>query len=99
MTLRTEFEQAISALTLSAEDTATVELARTYAGAIEDGGDLTKLGPALLSCLESLGMTPRARAALKKGGTADVPARSQLDQLAERRAGKSRTTDLDATAT
>lgn len=73
---------------LTDQDKATVELARTYARAIDDGGaDLTRVGPALLNCLESLHMSPRARGALTKGVARDHDDRaSALDQLRQRRA-------------
>lgn len=71
---------------------------RTITAALSAHTVASDLGPKFQAALDALGMTPRARSALKKGGMADVPARSQLDQLAERRAGKSRTTDLDAIA-
>ncbi|HEX7038674.1 MAG TPA: hypothetical protein VF202_01015 [Trueperaceae bacterium] len=57
-------------LDLAAADDAAVVLARKYAAAIDAGTDetLNDLGPKLLAVLESLGATPRARAALQKGG-------------------------------
>jgi hypothetical protein len=74
-------------------DQATAELALTYARSIDGGDDLTKLGPALLAVLEALHMSPRARNAVKKAVTSDQPAANPLDQLAQRRAGKSRSED------
>jgi hypothetical protein len=69
-------------------DAGAVELARTYVREIAMGGDLAKLGPALLACLAALGLTPAARAALVKGGTGgSVP--SPLDELKARRAKRS----------
>lgn len=89
--------QGLSALALGDVDEAAVELARTYAGAIDDGGPLDVLGPKLLAVLDSLGLTPKARAA-QKGGADDKPTSSPLDQLRERRRARQRdTTDLDAT--
>lgn len=84
-------------------------LALTYAAQIDDtggeceecgrhGGDLTKLGPALLAALDALLLTPRARAAAKKAVSSDQPAANQLDVLATRRARKGRAEDLDAAA-
>lgn len=78
------------------EDGAAAELALTYARDIDAGGDLSKLGPALLAALEALGLTPRARKAVKAD---DAPAANPLDQLAARRAGKSRPDDGHAAAT
>lgn len=61
------------------------ELALTYARAIDAGGDLDRLGPQLLNVLESLLMTPKARAALLKGAK-DVNVSSPVDELRARRA-------------
>lgn len=80
------------------EDKAAAELAMTYAREIDLGGDLAKLGPALLACLTALGLTPAARAAVAKGVPGDKPA-SRLDELRARRARKGRAADLDAAAT
>jgi hypothetical protein len=74
-------------------DRATADLALVYAREIDDGGDLAKLGPALLSALEALQLSPRARKAVK---TDDRPAGNPLDQLAAARARKSGTSNLDA---
>lgn len=79
-------------------DAAARELALTYAQQIDEGADLSKLGPALLACLEALLMSPRARAAAKKAVTSDQPAANPLDQLAERRAGRGRPEAVDAAA-
>lgn len=100
---------AITASTPDPRDQAAVELALTYAAALDDagheceecgrsGGDLTKLGPALLATLEALLMSPRARAAAKKAVTDAKPAANPLDQLADRRARRGRPEDLDAAA-
>lgn len=72
---------------LAPRDAAAVELATAYARAIDsDLADLSKAGPALLAVLESLLMTPRARAqATKKGGVQDGPRADKLDELRERR--------------
>ena len=78
---------ALSANEISAVDKATAELALTYARYIDAGDELSKLGPALLSCLAALGMTPAARAALVKGGTGASVA-SPLDELKARRAAR-----------
>jgi len=76
---------ALAAAPIEPRDAATAELARTYARAIDRGADLTKVGPALLAALEALGMSPRARSAVRKAATDDKPSANPLDQLAERR--------------
>jgi hypothetical protein len=98
MTLRESVEAALTAAGRDPQDQATGDLALTYAGEIDAGGDLTKLGPALLTALEALHMSPRARAAAKKAVTNDKPVANPLDQLAAARTRKSRAADLDATA-
>jgi hypothetical protein len=69
---------ALAGLTLQPEDAAAARLARFYAEAIDRGGcecdscpgePLRDLGPKLLAVLESLGATPKARAAALKGVT------------------------------
>lgn len=76
---------ALADVTLRPCDTAAADLALHYAEEIDTGtAELVKLGPALLACLESLGMTPRARKATKEA--AGEPPASPLDQLRERRA-------------
>lgn len=77
-------------------DQAVVELALTYARDIDAGGDLTKLGPALLAALEALQLSPRARKAVKIDAQ---PSTSPLDQIAERRARRGRAPAVDAAAT
>lgn len=77
------------------EDRAAAELALTYARRIDAGDDLAKLGPALLSVLEALHLTPRARNT--KGG-ATSGGSSPLDELRNRRARRNGATALDATA-
>lgn len=68
-------------------DTAAVRLAEQYAKAIDDAaGDpevLEKLGPKLLACLEALGATPRARAAIVKGGAAGGQGKGKLQAVRE----------------
>jgi len=81
-------KDALAARRVGAQDRAAAELALTYAAAIDAGGDLAKIGPALLSALEALQMSPRARAAGRKAGTGERPAANPLDQLAARRARK-----------
>jgi hypothetical protein len=110
VTMVQRVEQALRAVPLGDEDAATKALALHYARDIDGGpscehcdrpggaGDLAKLGPALLACLESLGLSPRARTALKKGATDGKPRDSKLDQLAAARARKARAANLDAAA-
>jgi hypothetical protein len=106
MSVREEVEAALDHEPVSARDRATATLALTYAAAIDGHepceecgchgcGDLAKLGPALLACLEALLMSPRARAAAKKAVTTSEPAANPLDQLAGRRARKSRAATVD----
>jgi hypothetical protein len=95
MGLRESVQASVSAIA-DPQDQAAVDLALTYATDIDSGeGDLTKLGPALLVALEALGLTPRARKAVR---TSDQPATNPLDQLAERRAGRGRPQAVDAAA-
>jgi hypothetical protein len=90
--LTTSVQEAVSGVADS--DRAVAELALTYARDIDAGGDLAKLGPALLAALEALQLSPRARKAVKID---DKPSVSKLDQLAERRRARSAPA-LDATA-
>jgi hypothetical protein len=92
----TQVEAALAAAEVQPCDAAAAELALTYARDIDNGGDLTKLGPALLATLDALGLTPRARKAVKTDG--QQPAANPLDQLAERRAGRGRPQAVDAAA-
>lgn len=88
---------AVAELAPEERDKAAAELAFAYARQIDAEVDLGKLGPLLLATLESLLMTPRARAAAVRGGVPDGgDKRSPLDELRERRARKSNPPDLDA---
>lgn len=100
---------ALAAQPAEGRDAAAAELALTYARQIDGhqpceecgcqgGGDLAKLGPALLAALEALHMSPRARNAAKKVVTDDQPSANPIDQLAERRAGRGPAAAVDATA-
>lgn len=96
MGLRESVQASVSAIA-EPRDQAAVDLALTYAAEIDSGeGDLTKLGPALLAALEALGLTPRARKAVKSDG--QQPGANPLDQLAERRAGRGRPQAVDTVA-
>lgn len=96
MALREEVEAALVAQPVEARDAAAAELALTYARAIDDGADLSKVGPALLAALEALGLTPRARKAVKTDG--QQPGANPLDQLAAARARRGRPQAVDASA-
>jgi hypothetical protein len=74
----------LSALALTEADTAAVRLARRYATAIDNGGDLADLGPKLLACLTALGATPAARARIKTARQPDA----QPGRLAQLRAAR-----------
>lgn len=82
MKLLTAVRASVRELAPADVDRAAVELALHYARQLDTGGDSAKLGPLLLSCLESLGMTPRSRRASTKGA---ADARNPLDELRERR--------------
>jgi hypothetical protein len=92
----TQVTDALAATEVEPRDAAAAELALTYARDIDAGGDLAKLGPALLGALEALGLTPRARKAVKSDG--QQPSANPLDQLAQRRAGRGRPQAVDAAA-
>lgn len=79
-------QKALDSLDVDDRDQGAAELALTYARDIDAGGELTKLGPALLACLDALHMTPRARAAVRKAAevTGAQPA-SPLDELQQQR--------------
>lgn len=89
MVVADALEDALGALTLRGEDGAAVELARVYARMLDDGTDRADaVGRQFLAVLESLGMTPRARAAVvsKGGGSAErSPVNVKLDELRQRR--------------
>lgn len=82
--------ETIAALGLGSEDAAAVKLARQYARTIDEqppgklyAGAIRWLGPELHRILESLGATPAARAAIKRGERKDQPAAqvSKLDKF------------------
>lgn len=82
-------------------DQAVAALARHYADAIDTGEcDLAKIGPALLSALEALQMSARARAVAQRGKATSErsPGQSRLDELRDRRARKNGATAVDAAA-
>jgi hypothetical protein len=70
------------------QDAGAVRLVQRYAEVIDaDPTSLAKLGPPMLAALESLGMTPKGRAALLgKGGVPGASTgRSELDEFRARR--------------
>lgn len=102
MSLRQAVQAALDYEPPEPQDRAVAELALMYADAIDlaDEGEIAKLGPALLASLESLQMSPRARAIARKGGSQPNGAgKGKLDELRARRARKDGTKALDATAT
>lgn len=100
MSLAETVQSVLDAEPPAEKDSATAALALTYARGIDDGGDLTKLGPSLLGALEALLLSPRARAAAQKGlKNSAQPASSKLDELRERRTRKHTAEIGHATAT
>lgn len=91
MSLAASVQAAVEHVT-DPRDAGTVQLALTYAERVDHGGELEKLGPALLAALEALQLSPRSRKAAMTGAK---PANA-LDQLADRRAGKGRAANLHA---
>lgn len=85
-----------SASKIVVRDQAVRDLALTYARALDNGGDLTKIGPALLAALEALQLSPRARKAVTP--IAGQPKSNPLDELAAVRARKGRAAAVDAPA-
>ena len=85
--LETAVRAALDAHHTQPADAGAVELALTYARAIDVEDDLAKLGPPLLATLAALGLTPAARAALAKGASGE-PATNPLDELRARRAAR-----------
>jgi hypothetical protein len=81
-------------------DRAALELAVTYAKALDDGtADLDVIGPKLLAVLDALGLTSRSRALMTKGASDGSTGPDPLDEIRQRRAArKHRAEDLDATA-
>lgn len=99
MTLHESVKAALEVEPADPRDRAAADLALVYAAEIDAGGDLAKLGPALLATLEALQMSPRARAlARTRGARGGATGKSQLDELRRRRDRKSGAADLDATA-
>ena len=81
--------QSLGEMTLEDKDAAAVRLAKHYAESLDAGADAIKMGPAYLACLESLGMTPRARAAISgKVAPPSEAGRRPLDELRAKRAAR-----------
>ena len=74
---------ALAALGVTPVDRAAADLALVYAAAIDAGANIARLGPALLVCLESLGMTPRGRRSAVRGAVKGGA--NPLDELRQRR--------------
>jgi hypothetical protein len=92
MGMSESLETALSALpTTEGRDQAAIALARAYAAAIDaKPALLADLGPKLQAALETLHMTPRARASVKGGKSNDQsnPLQRIRDELAERRGSR-----------
>lgn len=81
------------------EDPAQEALREIIAVALAQHTVASDLGPKLLSALEALVLSPRARAAAKKAVLDVKPAGSKLDELAARRAGQRHPPVVDSPAT
>lgn len=86
-TLTDAVRAALVTVENTGRDGGAVRLALVYAEAIDaDPAQLAKLGAGLLAVLESLALTPAARARLLgKGVVKGASARTRLDELRERR--------------
>jgi hypothetical protein len=95
-----ELDEALKVMSLPDSDKPAIELARQYAMMIDSFPleHLEKIGPKLLAALESLGMTPKARASIVKGKDNDSTTnKSPLDELRARRDQRQRNaTSLDS---
>lgn len=88
-TLADSLQKSLAVLELTEKDEAAVRLATEYATQLDAGADAVKMGPAYLACLEALGMTPRARAAITgRGDPTSGPGTRPLDQLRAKRAAR-----------
>jgi hypothetical protein len=78
--LTSAFTRSIRKVERTPADAAAVALARVYARRIDEGFDLSKLGPQLLAVLDHLRMTPRSREARKDDAalSADNAARLEV---------------------
>ncbi len=92
--------QSLQQINLQESDKGVAGLILQYAKVIDEGrlAELAKFGPLLLQAMESLQMTPKARAQASKGNiTNDKPVKSPLDELRNRRnARQNGTSNLDS---
>lgn len=83
-------QTALAQLRLTDQDAAAARLAERYAWALDNARDpawaLRWIGPELLKCLESLGATPAARAAVSRGEAPPPPPAATAPGLARLRA-------------
>jgi hypothetical protein len=91
-TLEKAVRDSIATKTFGTEDRGIAMLAIYYAEEIDlDSGELNRLGPKLQAALESLGLTPLARARMtKKVNDDDKPTADPLDELDARRSARLR---------
>ena len=86
MKLLTILNRAVKSLEAKPTDEAAIELARWYARELDNApGLLITHGRAFRETLETLGMTPKARAAMSKGEVPKPPVFSALDELRAQR--------------
>lgn len=86
MSLGNAVRESAQGLPLAPSDRATLALACAYADTIDAAPEtIDTIGPKLLTCLESLLMTPRARAAVMKNAQDEHRPSSPLDELRARR--------------
>lgn len=89
-------------ITLVPSDTGIAGLIIKYADTIDNGNTATlaKFGPLLLQAMESLQMSPKARAVAAKGSAVNgTSISSKFDELKDRRANRaSRAENLDASS-
>jgi hypothetical protein len=89
MSVVAKVRSAVAAAASDPRDAAAVALALTYAKLIDDEpAEAARVGPALLACLEALGLTPKARHAVKVVSDGAGKPASPLDELRSRRARK-----------
>lgn len=97
--VETVLAAALGEARLKPVDAGGAALALVVAKEIDLGGDPAKLAPVLLRVLDALQMTPKSRAVAQKGGPGDpAAARSDLDELRERRARKRYAPPMDSPA-
>jgi hypothetical protein len=79
-------DRALESADLTGSDQAMVTLARKYAAALDkNAAALTVYGRVYRETLAELGMSPKARASISGGATAQKPEKSPIDELRERR--------------